>query len=56
MSIETPCPLTLLTLGATTEIWLRIWTEHGTTSHAEAYFGTYLGFGVICTLFSGACV
>ncbi|GJN76137.1 hypothetical protein PLICBS_010249 [Purpureocillium lilacinum] len=38
------------------DIWLRIWTEHGTTSHAEAYFGTYLGFGVICTLFSGACV
>ncbi|KAL3953056.1 hypothetical protein ACCO45_012999 [Purpureocillium lilacinum] len=38
------------------DIWLRIWTEHGTTSHAKAYFGAYLGFGVICTLFSGACV
>ncbi|GJN86671.1 hypothetical protein PLIIFM63780_010252 [Purpureocillium lilacinum] len=42
--------------GKLPQIRLRIWTEHGTTSHAKAYFGAYLGFGVICTLFSGACV
>lgn len=39
-----------------TEIWLRIWTENGTTSHTAAYFGGYLGFGLICVLLSGLCV
>lgn len=39
-----------------TEIWLRIWTENGTTSHAAAYFGGYLGFGLVCVLLSGLCV
>lgn len=39
-----------------TEIWLRIWTENGTASHTAAYFGGYLGFGLICVLLSGLCV
>ncbi|UNI24992.1 hypothetical protein JDV02_010703 [Purpureocillium takamizusanense] len=42
--------------GKLPQIWLRIWTEHGTTNHPDAYFGGYLAFGLICTLFSGACV
>ncbi|KAJ5598777.1 hypothetical protein N7537_008861 [Penicillium hordei] len=42
--------------GKVPQIWLRIWTENGTASHAAAYFGGYLGFGLICVLFSGLCV
>ncbi|KAJ5957023.1 hypothetical protein N7501_011302 [Penicillium viridicatum] len=42
--------------GKVPQIWLRIWTENGTTSHAAAYFGGYLGFGLICVLLSGLCV
>ncbi|KAJ6443435.1 Cyclic peptide transporter [Purpureocillium lavendulum] len=42
--------------GKLPQIWLRIWTEHGTTNHAEVYFGGYLAFGVICTVLSGSCV
>lgn len=39
--------------GKIPQIWLRVWTENGTESHAAAYFGGYLGFGLLCTLFSG---
>lgn len=38
------------------EIWLRIWTENGTANHATSYLGGYLGFGLLCTLLSGACM
>ncbi|KAI0126126.1 putative ABC multidrug transporter [Xylariales sp. AK1849] len=42
--------------GKIPQIWLRIWTENGTSNHAASYFGGYLGFGLLCTLFSGLCI
>ncbi|KAK2591110.1 hypothetical protein QQS21_011198 [Conoideocrella luteorostrata] len=33
--------------GRLPQIWLRIWTEHGTTKQKEAYFGTYVAFGLL---------
>ncbi|KND86291.1 ATP-binding cassette sub-family C member 9 [Tolypocladium ophioglossoides CBS 100239] len=42
--------------GRVPQIWLRVWTKNGTTNHAVAYFGGYLGFGFLCALFSGACI
>ncbi|RCI13536.1 hypothetical protein L249_5547 [Ophiocordyceps polyrhachis-furcata BCC 54312] len=42
--------------GKAPQIWLRIWTESGTTKHTAAYFGGYLGFGLLSALLSGVCV
>ncbi|RDA82906.1 hypothetical protein CP532_4784 [Ophiocordyceps camponoti-leonardi (nom. inval.)] len=42
--------------GKAPQIWLRIWTESGTTNHKAAYFGGYLGFGLLSALLSGVCV
>ncbi|KAF4511732.1 hypothetical protein G6O67_003504 [Ophiocordyceps sinensis] len=42
--------------GKVPQIWLRVWTENGTANRAAAYFGGYLGFGLLCVLSSGICV
>ncbi|KAI1844325.1 hypothetical protein JX266_009419 [Neoarthrinium moseri] len=42
--------------GKIPQIWLRIWTENGTTNRSPSYFGGYLGFGLLCVLFSGLCM
>ncbi|RDA91871.1 hypothetical protein CP533_0366 [Ophiocordyceps camponoti-saundersi (nom. inval.)] len=42
--------------GKVPQIWLRVWTESGTTNHTVAYFGGYLGFGLLSALLSGVCV
>ncbi|KAF6821893.1 ABC multidrug transporter [Colletotrichum plurivorum] len=44
-------------LGFMPNIWLRIWTERGTSDHSRgAYFGAYLAFCLGTVLFSGLAV
>lgn len=35
------------------EIWLRIWTEHGTNDRPAMHFGIYLMFGLLCIVLNG---
>ncbi|OHE99829.1 hypothetical protein CORC01_04965 [Colletotrichum orchidophilum] len=35
------------------QIWLRIWTEHGTNDRPAMHFGIYLLFGLLCIVFNG---
>ncbi|KAK7455438.1 hypothetical protein Landi51_02642 [Colletotrichum acutatum] len=35
------------------QIWLRIWTEHGTNDRPAMYFGIYVVFGLLCIVLNG---
>ncbi|KAJ3938533.1 uncharacterized protein N0V96_011260 [Colletotrichum fioriniae] len=35
------------------QIWLRIWTEHGTNDRPAMHFGIYVMFGLICIVLNG---
>ncbi|KAF4779309.1 hypothetical protein HER10_EVM0002693 [Colletotrichum scovillei] len=35
------------------QIWLRIWTEHGTNDRPAMHFGIYLMFGLLCIVLNG---
>ncbi|KXH32504.1 hypothetical protein CSIM01_13585 [Colletotrichum simmondsii] len=35
------------------QIWLRIWTEHGTNDQPAMHFGIYLMFGLLCIVLNG---
>ncbi|KAK2043559.1 P-loop containing nucleoside triphosphate hydrolase protein [Colletotrichum somersetense] len=48
---------TYIFLGFMPNIWLRIWTEHGTNDGSRgAYFGAYLAFCLGTVLFSGLAI
>ncbi|KAK1504420.1 uncharacterized protein CCOS01_16872 [Colletotrichum costaricense] len=36
------------------QIWLRIWTEHGTNDRPAMHFGIYVMFGLLCIVLNGA--
>ncbi|KAK1701087.1 putative ABC multidrug transporter [Colletotrichum godetiae] len=35
------------------QIWLRIWTEHGTNDRPAMHFGIYVMFGLLCIVLNG---
>ena len=43
-------------MGKLPEIWVRVWTEHGTTTDKGAYAGAYIAFCLATVLLSGFAV
>ncbi|KXH55546.1 hypothetical protein CSAL01_07340 [Colletotrichum salicis] len=35
------------------QVWLRIWTEHGTNDRPAMHFGIYVMFGLLCVVLNG---